>query len=207
MSAEDKYRGILQRFFPEKFVEDAFILLKENEVHLKITKTRHTKLGDYRSPFNGKGHRISINGELNSQEFLITFLHEFAHLNTNIKFGNKVKPHGKEWKQEFKYLLQGSLGRNIFPPEVETTISKIVASKRGFSTNMIDDLRLKLSKLSAKPKIMVKDLEPDSVFTLKSGRDFKLGEKRRKRFRCIEIETGRIYSVHPMAEVVGVRKA
>ncbi|MBN2682412.1 MAG: SprT-like domain-containing protein [Bacteroidales bacterium] len=204
MSDEHQYKVILRRFLPENYVDTAFVLLKNDNVNLKITKTRNTKLGDYRPPFNGKGHRITINGELNPFEFLITFLHEFAHLNINKSFGNKVKPHGKEWKLEFRNLLSTVLKKDIFPTEIEEKIEKVVFSKKGFSNILIDELRLKMGEYSKRQKILVKDLEIGTKFLLKSGRTFVLGEKRRTRYSCKEIGGHRVFSVHPLAEVVEV---
>ena len=70
-----------------------------------VTKKRQSVLGDYRHSAIGKNHRISINGNLNKYEFLITLLHELAHLFTFEKFANKVEPHGKEWKHFYGSLL------------------------------------------------------------------------------------------------------
>jgi SprT protein len=41
---------------------------------------RSSKLGDYRPPQRGLPHRISVNHNLNQHEFLITLIHEMAHL-------------------------------------------------------------------------------------------------------------------------------
>jgi hypothetical protein len=35
----------------------------------KISRNRGTKFGDYRAPFDGKGHRISVNYDLNAYAF------------------------------------------------------------------------------------------------------------------------------------------
>ena len=63
-------------------------------IEFKIAKKRKTKLGDYRQPYRGSSHRISVNGDLNPYSFLITTLHEIAHLLTFVRFGNRVQPHG-----------------------------------------------------------------------------------------------------------------
>jgi SprT protein len=42
----------------------------------KISRNRGTKFGDYRAPFDGKGHRISVNFDLNPYAFLVTTVHE-----------------------------------------------------------------------------------------------------------------------------------
>lgn len=52
------------------------------QCEFKISKSRATKLGDYRHPFRGVGHKISVNNNLNAYAFLVTTVHEFAHLLT-----------------------------------------------------------------------------------------------------------------------------
>jgi SprT protein len=56
----------------------------------KISKNRATKLGDYRHPFKGAGHRISVNHNLNAYAFLVTTVHEFAHLLTWNEYKNLI---------------------------------------------------------------------------------------------------------------------
>ena len=73
------------------------------QCEFKISKNRATKLGDYRHPFKNNGHKISVNNNLNSYAFLVTTVHEFAHLLTWNEYKNKVKPHGNEWKNNFNY--------------------------------------------------------------------------------------------------------
>ena len=46
------------------------------------------------------------------------------------------------------------------------------------------------------------DLTVGEKFSIASGKVFLKGEKIRKRFRCVEIETNKIYFFHPFAEVM-----
>ena len=68
------------------------------KIHLTITRQRKSILGDYRHQTASRNHRISINGNLNSFAFLITLLHEIAHLLAFEEYGKKIASHGKEWK-------------------------------------------------------------------------------------------------------------
>ena len=64
---------------------------------IRVSKPRKTKLGDYRRPGRPhQPHRISINGNLNPYAFLITLLHEWAHLEIYQEYKGKVAPHGPE---------------------------------------------------------------------------------------------------------------
>lgn len=91
----------LQDYLPEGSFTEVLFYLQHHKVHLTISRKRQSILGDYRHAHTGKNHRISVNGNLNKYAFLITLLHELAHLFTYEKFGHKVMAHGREWKDEF----------------------------------------------------------------------------------------------------------
>ena len=97
--------NILQTYLPPGTYEPVMQYLHQYQVHLTVAKERKSILGDYRHRTHGKTHRISVNGNLNVYSFLITLLHELAHLITFEQFGNKVQSHGKEWKYIFGQLL------------------------------------------------------------------------------------------------------
>ena len=103
----------LQDYLPENSSDDVLYYLNLYKVQLTITRQRQTVLGDYRHAHKEKSHRISVNGNLNKYSFLITLLHELAHLFTFDKYGNKVQPHGVEWKQEFGNILSKFLIKKI----------------------------------------------------------------------------------------------
>src|SRR5437868_12893848 len=88
----------LESFLPEGTADDVIRFLQLYKVHLTITRERQSVLGDYRNKHFGRNHRISVNGNLNKYSFLITLLHELAHLVAFEKYGGRIQPHGKEWK-------------------------------------------------------------------------------------------------------------
>ena len=90
-SAYDTFYKGLQDFLPSKSLHTIATLMAEHEVFLKITPKRSSKLGDYKPAFRQKGHRISINGDLNPYAFLNTLVHELAHLLTYKQFAQTVK--------------------------------------------------------------------------------------------------------------------
>ncbi|MDZ7848645.1 MAG: hypothetical protein U5L96_18960 [Owenweeksia sp.] len=72
-------------------------LLRSEPVMLKIVSPRKTKFGDYRFPQKrDPRHRISLNSNLNPFAFLITLIHEMAHLKAFKDYGHKIKAHGPE---------------------------------------------------------------------------------------------------------------
>ena len=64
--------------------------LHQYKVHLTVARERKSILGDYRHRTHYQNHRISVNGNLNKFSFLITLLHELAHLLTFEQHGNSV---------------------------------------------------------------------------------------------------------------------
>ena len=86
----------LQHFLPPNTLDPVLAYLQHYHVHLTVAKERKSILGDYRHRTHAKNHRISVNGNLNKYAFLITLLHELAHLLAFENFGNRIAPHGRE---------------------------------------------------------------------------------------------------------------
>ena len=118
----------LQDYLPENSFEEVHHYLQHYKVHLTVTRQRQSILGDYRHAHHGQAHRVSVNGNLNKYSFLITLLHELAHLFTYERFGHKVQAHGKEWKNEFSRILAQFLSKKIFPGDVETALLKTLTN-------------------------------------------------------------------------------
>lgn len=175
------------------------------KVQLTIAKQRQTILGDYRHACKGKGHRISVNGNLNRYSFLITLLHELAHLFTYEKFGNKVSSHGSEWKREFGIILEEFIIKKIFPPDLEAVLLRSLRSPSASSCGDEKLLRqLKQYDVKQSGSFFVEQLAVNALFMIKGGRVFLRGEKIRKRYKCKEISTGKFYLFSAVFEVIPV---
>lgn len=196
----------LSKYMP---VEAAPIIsqwLNATTCRFKVTKSRSTKLGDYRAPFRGSPHQITVNHDLNPYAFLLTTVHEFAHLKTYQDFKNTVKPHGEEWKNNFKSLIQPFLKLNIFPSEVIIAINGYMNNPAASSCTDLNLYRvLKKFDVASSSIIHVEQLPDQAIFQLKNGRVFQKMEKLRKRYKCLELNTQKIYLFHPIAEVFPVK--
>ncbi|MBN8692558.1 MAG: SprT-like domain-containing protein [Bacteroidetes bacterium] len=192
---------VLKKYIPEGAVETIARWIVDYDFKLKIKKERSTKLGDYSSPQNGMNHVITINHNLNKYSFLVTLVHEVAHLSTFNKFKNTVAPHGQEWKNEFKILMQPFLITEIFPADVLYAIRKYLQNPAASSCTDTNLLRtLKLYDENSQ-QIFLEYLPYKSVFLYNGNKVFEKGERIRKRFRCIEIATGTVYLFNPLTEV------
>lgn len=192
---------VLKKYIPEPAVASIAEWIVTYDFKLKIKKERSTKLGDYTSPQNGMNHIITVNHNLNKYAFLITLIHEVAHLSTFNKFKNTVSPHGQEWKNEFKTLMQPYLVTEVFPVDVLYAIRKYLQNPAASSctdTNLLRTLKL----YDDNPQqVFLEYLPYRSVFLYNGNKVFEKGERIRKRFRCIEIATGTVYLFNPLTEV------
>jgi hypothetical protein len=171
-----------------------------NNVHLKIVNERVTRHGDYRKLPNGQ-HQITVNANLNPYRFLITLVHEIAHLVAFTKFGRNIKPHGNEWKQTFQQLMLPFIRPEIFPNQILPLLALHFKNPKATSDT---DARLALALKQYDPendKSYIFEIPYDGLFKLYNGKVFKRGNKRVKRYECLEVATGRLYLFNPNAEV------
>ncbi|UWX54254.1 SprT-like domain-containing protein [Maribacter litopenaei] len=192
---------VLGKYLPERSVDPCLQLIKVNGVHLKIVNERVTGHGDYRRLPDGK-HLITVNATLNKYRFLITLVHEIAHLVAFEKYGRRIKPHGLEWKRTFQFLMLPFLRPEIFPSKLLPLLAMHFKNpKASSSTDARLSIALQQFDKQENDKTYVFQLPFGSIFRLYNGKLFKKGNKRIKRFECIEVKTGRVYLFQPNAEV------
>lgn len=192
----------LQDYLPPGTYEPVLGYLRQYKVHLTVAKERKSILGDYRHRTNQDNHRISVNGNLNSYSFLITLLHELAHLLTFEQFGNRVLAHGREWKTVYSNMLAQFLQHKIFPADIETELMRSLQNPAA-STCAEDGLLRVLRKYDAKEDNhrLVEEIPLQALFRTADGRVFQKKEKLRKRFKCIEVASKKVYLFSPVYEV------
>ncbi len=201
MHPDDK--KILIQYFPHEAIDLVTEWIEEKKVHFRISKTRQSKLGDYRPPIRYGNHRISVNHSLNKYAFLITFVHEFAHLLTWEKYERKAQPHGKEWKTAYRNLMIIMIETNAFPPEISAELKRTIVNSKASSTAEIELSRL-LKNHDPHPNAfpLLEELTEGSVFALSNGNVFKKGNKRRTRYMCVNLHNNKTYLVHALATVI-----
>ncbi|WP_130286194.1 SprT-like domain-containing protein [Aquimarina brevivitae] len=193
-------KDILQKYIPERSVDMAFQLIVNCEVYLKIVNERKTRHGDYRIMPDGR-HQITVNASLNKYRFLITLVHEIAHLVAFQKYGRYIKPHGIEWKRTFQQLMLPFINPEVFPVKILPTIANHFKNPRA-SSDTDEKLSLALKQFDPEnDKNYIFELPLGSTFRLYNGKIFKKGNKKIKRYECVELSTGRIYLFNPNAEV------
>lgn len=192
----------LQDYLPKGSYEPVLEFLRHYKVHLTITRERSTVLGDYRHAVDNQHHRISVNGNLHQYSFLITLIHELAHLVTFMQFGNRVSSHGREWKNIYAQLLSQFLQKQIFPSDIQKAIEQSMHNLPA-SSCADENLQRVLRKYDESKNgfVLIEDLPDGARFIIEGGREFKKGKKLRKRFQCTEINTRKLFLFSPVYEV------
>lgn len=189
--------SVLEKFLPEKALPYLKIWFGSYPCHLKITKNRNSKLGDYRK-LPDKSHQITVNGTLEPQLFFFVLTHELAHLIAFEKYGRRISPHGVEWKQTFREMLLESL--TVYAEDLRPIIQKFSKSpKANFMASP------ELVKYFHVPK---EDDEQTFIENLKKGELFEykkeifvIEETTKKRYLCKNIKSSRKYYFRNLAQV------
>ncbi len=193
---------ILKKYLPERAVEPCLALIKQAGVHLKIVNERVTRHGDYRKMPSGQ-HQITVNANLNKFKFLITLVHEIAHLVAFEKYGSAIKPHGYEWKRTFQHLMLPFIRPEVFPARVLPLLAMHFKNPSASSdTDSRLSIALKFYDVQPKENTHIFEVPYGALFKIYNGRVFKMGKKRTKRYECIEVATGKVYLFQPNAEVI-----
>lgn len=203
LTTEEQYRAILRNHLPAGAVDWAYHYFDLHKVHFHITRRRTSKLGDYRWPRDGHPyHEISVNGDLAPHLFLWVLLHEAAHLENRLHHP-EAQPHGHEWQKEYRRLLSTHIA--LFPPDTQPLIARLT---RRIPLNhslmhQVEDL-LRRGGTGHAGITFLDDLPAGSRFRLPSHPDllFVSISRRRTRWLCRELASGRSYTVNASAEVL-----
>ena len=193
----------IENFIPTASIPLLSKYLVNWEVNLVVTRKRLTKHGDFRALPKG-GHQITVNEMPNPYRFLITTVHEIAHLITYKDFGVGIKPHGKEWKHTYRKIMLPFLISEIFPQELLKILQLHFRNPKA-SSDTDTKLTLVLNKFDPEnKKNYIFELEDGSVFEIHNGRRFIRGKKRTKRYECREVNGKRLYLFSPHAQVIKI---
>jgi SprT protein len=195
----------LRNHVPAGAVDYCYQLWKESPFELKITRSRNSKVGDFTSRGSKRHPRITLNNDLNPYLFLQTYIHEVAHLRVYLKLGNRVDPHGEEWKTMFTELMIPIMWENVFPEVILHELRRHMISPKASSyadPKLIEAFR-KFDK-NASDFILLSQLPEGSIFHF-HGRYYRKGKLRRTRIICVEMKSKRNYLVPADALVSNVQ--
>jgi len=147
------------------------------------------------------GHEVTVNANLNPAGFLITYLHEVAHVVTVREARRRPVPHGAAWKSNFRRLLLPVLTEAVFPLSVLEPL-QVYAQNPAASTAGFQPLAQALQSLDTPlaETLTLHHLREGETFQF-HHRTFVRGPLRRTRVLCVEQATGRRYTVPAHASI------
>lgn len=203
-----RYKILLGKYIPQASIDPIFEFMDAHCVQFRITRERHSKLGDYRCPqFQHNYHEISINGNLNPYYFLLVLLHEMAHLNTFLLYRNQVAPHGHEWQEQYRELLAQYVQLNTFPPDVTQLIKRYIRRiplNRTIGNKIEEVIQHYNPDYNPSTAYVLNDLQPGDIFRLRNRpqQEFIAIERRRTRWKCQDLISQQYYLVSGAAEII-----
>ncbi|AKD57358.1 SprT family zinc-dependent metalloprotease [Spirosoma radiotolerans] len=196
-------------YFPPTAAAYCQALWQEYKFHFRVVKPRQTRLGDFRVLPNHQ-IQITVNANLNPYAFVITYVHEVAHADVNLRYKRRVQPHGKAWQTAFQRLMQPLLTEVVFPPAILWPLQQYMA-KPAATTYANPALMIALRQEDAlvrdtvgEKKILLSNVPEGQVFEF-AKKTYVRGTLRRTRVVCKEVSTGRSYAILAHAWVAPVK--
>jgi hypothetical protein len=201
----DKFQEIISRYVPGTTIDYCTHLWDTFTFSFKVSRVRKSKLGDYRYNKIKNRYEVSVNGNLNKYAFLITYVHEVAHLAHFNNHKNNKSPHGAIWKKEFQQLMEPILKPEVFPPDLLTVLVKHMRNPKASSqsdSQLVKALR-QYDTESIHSQEYLENISVGNRFEL-NGKVFKKISIRRTRALCLEEKSRKKYLIHQIAEVTGL---
>lgn len=196
----EKLRDLLSHHVPPHALDYCVSLWEQYAFTFKLRKKRITKVGDF-SWRKDQGSTITINQDSHPYLFVLTYVHEVAHLVVHRLHGWKVEAHGKVWKHTFRELMVPLLRSDVFPADLLAELKRHLINPRATS---FSDARLSamLRKHDERQQhaVTLDELPEGSTFGFQ-GRWFTKGPRRRTRVLCAEVKTRRNFLVPADAPV------
>ena len=189
--------SVLEKFLPENTLSYLKVWFGSYPCHLKITKNRNSKLGDYRK-LPDKSHQITVNGTLEPQLFFFVLTHELAHLIAFEKYGRRISPHGAEWKQTFREMLLESL--TVYAEDLRPIIQKFSKSPKANFMASPDLVKYFHRPEEDDEQTFIENLKKGELFEYKKE-IFVIEETTKKRYLCKNIKSSRKYYFRNLAQV------
>ena len=187
----------LEKYLPENTLPFLKTWFGEHYIHIKITKARNSKLGDYRK-MPDKSHQITINSTLQPQLFFFVLTHELAHLLAFENFGNRISPHGSEWKNTFRTMLLESI--SIYSEDLKPIILKFSKAPKANFMSSPDLVKYFHIENYEDETSYIEDLETGDRFIYRK-QTYIIEGKRKKNYICLNLDNGKRYIFKPLARV------
>ncbi|MCZ2084704.1 MAG: transcription elongation protein SprT [Flavobacteriales bacterium] len=189
--------SLLEKYLPENCLPYLKKWFGDYSIHIKITRGRNSKLGDYRK-MPDKSHQITINSTLQPPLFFFVLTHELAHLLAFENFGHRISPHGSEWKNTFSTMLLESI--SIYDDDLKPIILKFLKSPKANFMSSPELVRYFHIEDYEDESSYIEDLEINDRFIYRK-QTYIIDEKRKKNYLCTQLDTDKKYIFKPLARV------
>lgn len=187
----------LEKYLPQNTLSYLRKWFSDYSIHIKVTKNRNSKLGDYRK-LRDNSHEITINSTLAPQLFFFVLTHELAHLIAFEKFGRRIAPHGNEWKLTFREMLLESV--DVYDEDLKAIIIKFSQSPKANFMASPDLVKYFHIENQDDDEVYIEKLYKGENFIYRSEK-YLLEGLIKKNYLCVNLVTGRKYSFKPLARV------
>lgn len=187
----------LEKYLPDNTLPYLKNWFSEYYIHIKITRDRHSKLGDYRK-LPDRSHEITINSTLAPQLFFFVLTHELAHLIAFEQYGRRISPHGAEWKDTFRKMLLESL--EVYEQDLRPIISRFSRSPKANFMSSPELVRYFHIRKDGDDLQFMEELKKGDSFIYRDEK-YLLEGLIKKNYLCRNLVTGRQYSFKPLARV------
>jgi hypothetical protein len=189
--------SLLEKYLPENTLPHLKTWFGDHSIHIKITKGRNSKLGDYRK-MPDKSHQITINSTLQPPLFFFVLTHELAHLLAFENYGGRISAHGAEWKNTFRIMLLESI--SIYPDNLKQIILRFAKSPKANFMASPDLVRYFHIEDYADESSYIEDLDIGNKFIYKKH-TYIIKEKIKKKYICLNLDNAKKYIFKPLARV------
>ena len=189
--------SLLEKYLPENTLPYLKTWFGDHSIHIKITKGRNSKLGDYRK-MPDKSHQITINSTLQPPLFFFVLTHELAHLLAFENFGGRISAHGAEWKNTFRIMLLESI--SIYPDDLKQIILRFAKSPKANFMASPELVRYFHIDNYEDESNYIEDLSLGEKFVYRKN-TYIIEEKRKKNYLCLNLDTAKKYLFKPLARV------
>ena len=193
-------REVLASKVPAEALEYCVKLWDERPFRFRLSRSRSSKLGDYRFHPKSGMHTVTVNTDLNPYQFLITYVHEVAHRWVHDP-SKRQKPHGIVWKRAFQQLMLPLLRPEVFPDDVLRVLAKHMKNPKA-STSADPLLLSTLSQYDTEraSRLTLKNIGLQETFVFRK-RSFQKLEEKRTRALCLDLSNRKRYLIPMVAEV------
>ena len=189
--------SLLEKYLPENTLPYLKKWFGEHPIHIKITRGRNSKLGDYRK-MPDQSHQITINSTLQPPLFFFVLAHELAHLLAFENCGHRISPHGSEWKNTFRTMLLESI--SIFDDDLKPIILKFAKSPKANFMSSPELVRYFHIEDYEDETSYIEDLNINDHFMYRK-QIYIIDENRKKNYLCTQLDTDKKYIFKPLARV------